>query len=235
MKKLLVLFLAVMLVFSGCGAQNTDEDQGSNGAAEQTESGNLDAADDSETVGNDDVDNEESSETQNDIASNEGEQINVDKGILNVEITLPASMFEDQDMDTIIAEAKEDGVEKVTKNDDGSVTYSMSKSAYNQIMQEMKEEFASFVDDMKNGEDFVSIKDIEYNDDLSDITLIVEQEKYENSFDAFASLGIGIQGMYYQIFEGTDPENTKVTISVKDMDTGEVFDTIVFPDSLKDQ
>lgn len=41
--------------------------------------------------------------------------VGVDKGLLNVEITLPASMFEGEDIDTVIADAKKEGVTEVKK------------------------------------------------------------------------------------------------------------------------
>ena len=43
------------------------------------------------------------------------EGINVDKGLLNVEITLPASFFEGEDIDTVITNAKKDGVRNYKK------------------------------------------------------------------------------------------------------------------------
>lgn len=208
MKKIIILLLITILALSGCGSQEYAEDSNeSSTEIEQTEGDGSEATDD---------------------------QINVDKGLLNVEITLPASMFEGQDLEQIIAEAKADGVSDITKNDDGSLTYKMSKSTYNEIMENMKSEFDVYIDEMKNGEDFTSIKDIKYNDSLTEMTLIVDQEKYENSFDGFASMGLGIYGIYYQIFDGSIPDDAKVTINVQNVDSGNVFDTIVFPDSVKE-
>ena len=63
----------------------------------------------------------------------------MDKGLLNVEVTLPASMFEGEDMDSSIAEAEKEGI-KVTRNDDGSATYKMSKGKHKEMMKEMEAE-----------------------------------------------------------------------------------------------
>jgi len=41
------------------------------------------------------------------------QNVDVDKGLLNVEITLPASMFEGEDIDTVIADVEKEGI-KVT-------------------------------------------------------------------------------------------------------------------------
>lgn len=59
--------------------------------------------------------------------SNKSEEIEVDKGLLNVEITLPASLFQGQDLNEVIEEAKAEGIKEVTQNSDRSLTYRFSK------------------------------------------------------------------------------------------------------------
>jgi ABC-type glycerol-3-phosphate transport system substrate-binding protein len=58
----------------------------------------------------------------NGVKESENQKVEVDKGIFHVELTLPAAFFEGEDIDTVIADAKEDGVGEVIKNDDGSLT-----------------------------------------------------------------------------------------------------------------
>ena len=53
--------------------------------------------------------------------------VQVDEGLLNVDVTLAASFFEDQTEEEIKAEAKENGYSDCKINDDGSVTYTLSK------------------------------------------------------------------------------------------------------------
>jgi len=56
------------------------------------------------------------------------QKVSVDKGLLDVEVTLPASFFDGQDIDKVIEKAKSDGVKEAKKNADGSVTYQISKA-----------------------------------------------------------------------------------------------------------
>ncbi|WP_147532286.1 hypothetical protein [Bacillus marasmi] len=161
------------------------------------------------------------------------ESIEVDKGLLNVEFTMPASMFEEENIDSTIAEAEAKGI-KVTKNNDGSVTYKMSKSKHKEMMKELEKELTKSLDELKNDEELVSIQDITHNKSFSEFTLIVDKAAYENSFDGFAVLGLGFSGMYYQLFKGIDADDFKVTIFVKDGATGEVFGEVVYPDALED-
>jgi PBP1b-binding outer membrane lipoprotein LpoB len=106
---------------------------------------------------------------------NKTQQVNVDKGLLSVTITLPASMFEDQNVDQAIEDAKKEGI-TATKNSDGSVTYKMSKKKHKEMMQEMKTSVIKTIDDTKSGKDFPSIKDVTYNNDFSEFTLVVDKE-----------------------------------------------------------
>ncbi|WP_264737705.1 hypothetical protein [Cytobacillus firmus] len=161
------------------------------------------------------------------------ESVKVDKGLLNVGVTLPASMFEGEDMDSSIAEAEKEGI-KVTKNDDGSVTYKMSKAKHKEMMKEMETELQKTIADTKNGEDYPSVKEVSHNKGYSEFTLEVEREAYENSFDGFAVFGLGLSGMFYQLFNGVGPEKYEVKILVKDTSTGEVFDEVIYPDAMEE-
>lgn len=160
------------------------------------------------------------------------ESIEVDKGLLNVEITLPASMFEGQDIDAVISEAENDGVTNVKVNDDGSLTYTMSKAKHKEMVEEFKNSILEIVEDTISDENLASIKDVTYNKTFSEFTLIVNQEEYESSLDGFAALGLGISGMYYHLVNGGKQEDNKVTILLKNESTEEVFNTIVYPDDL---
>lgn len=175
-------------------------------------------------------------ETEN-VVEDDGknESIEVDKGLLNVEVTLPASLFENQDIDEVIEGAKAEGVKEVIKNDDGSLTYIMSKSEHKKVLSEMEEDINQDIEELKSGEDFPSIKDVKKNNSYSEFTIVVNREKFENSFDGIAALGLGLSGMFYQLFNGSDADKAKVTINFEDGSTGEIFDTVVYPENLNNQ
>jgi len=151
-----------------------------------------------------------------------------------VEVTIPALFFEGQDIDSVISKAKNSGIKEVIKNDDGSLTYKMSKTEHKKMMKELKERIVKSVEELKTSEDFVSINDVTYNKSFSEFTLTVNKEKFEGSFDAIASFGLALAGMYYQLFNGADIEDYKVTVNLKDETNGEIFDTMVYPDSLNE-
>ena len=182
-------------------------------------------------------DEEASKEKKDDGSVEKTEQkkegIEVDKGLLNVEITLPEMLFEEDNMDDVVERAKEDGAKEVKKNDDGSVTFKMSKKDHKKMMEEMKEDVAESLDEIKKDDAFTSIKDITYNKDFSDITLVVDKETYENSFDGFAIFGIGLTSTFYHVFDGENPEKIKIQLNIEDEASGEVFEEVILPEDLE--
>lgn len=166
-------------------------------------------------------------------SANEESGIEVDKGLLNVEITLPASLVGEDGMEDFEASVKETVDSDITLNDDGSVTVKMSKSDHKKMLEELKEEFVASVDSIIEDESFVTIQDITYNKDLTNIQMIVsDQESFENSFDGFATLSLGIGSLFYQAFDGKDLTKDKITIEIVDQSTNETIHEIIYPDVL---
>lgn len=175
--------------------------------------------------------NDQSQDTEE--STNEESGIEVDKGLLNVEITLPASLVGEEGMEDFEASMKETVDSDITLNDDGSVTVKMSKSDHKKMLEELKEEFVASVDSIIEDESFVTIQDITYNKDLTNIQMIVsDQESFENSFDGFATLSLGIGSLFYQAFDGKDLTKDKITIEIVDQSTNETIHEIIYPDVL---
>ncbi|WP_210367043.1 hypothetical protein [Bacillus sp. REN3] len=193
----------------------------------------LTACSSDEKAGNNANKKAESSQEDQSKSKDEG-SVEVDKGLFNVEVTLPASLFEGGDIDKAIEEAKAEGVKEVIKNDDGSVTYKMSKSDHKKMMKELETSIQESLEEMKTSGDFASIKDITHNKSFTEFTLGVDQQAYENSMDGFAVFGLGISGAYYQLFNGADKDDYKVTIFIKDQATGKEIEQIVFPDDMEE-
>lgn len=214
------LFLLLILVFAaGCGSNDNAQEE------------NQAADNQSEDIVNDNEDRDGEAE-END------ESIDVDKKILNVEVTIPADFLElddeDQDIDEIIAEAKENGIKEVTENDDGSLTYKMSKSTHKEMMEEMEEELQNSIDDIVNDEEFASIQEITTNASFTELTMIVDKEPFENSFDGLSVLGLVFGSMYYQLFDGVDANDYEVIVNYEDAETGELFDEVIYPDAFEE-
>ena len=182
------------------------------------------------------VNNNDENTSQDDVQKQEEDEdaIEVDKGLLNVEITLPEMFFEDENMDEMIEEAKEEGIKDVTQNEDGTVTFKMSKKDHKEMLRELEENVKETVEDIKNDEEFASIVDVTYNKSFTEFTIIADREGFENSFDGFAILGVGMSGTFYQLFSGEDMQTSEVTVFVEDEATGEVFEEITYTEAFED-
>lgn len=152
-----------------------------------------------------------------------------------MEVTIPALFFEGQDIDSVISKAKNSGIKEIIKNDDGSLTYKMAKPEHEEMMKGLKEGILANVDEIKASDDFKSVKDITYNKSFSEFTVSVNKKEFESSLDTMASVGLALTGMYYQLFNGADVENYKVTVIFNDESSGEVINTMVYPDVLNEK
>ncbi len=158
--------------------------------------------------------------------------IEVNKGLLTVEVTIPAALLgEDADLDATIEEAKAEGVTAATKNEDGSLTYHMTKAVHKQLLVQLRSSAKEYIESLKADEATPSIQDITTNDDLTEMTMTVDREAYENSMDGFAVLGLVTLSAYYQAFNGV--AEYKMTLTTKDEKTGKVISTTVYPDAME--
>src|SRR5699024_3789954 len=160
--------------------------------------------------------------------------IEVDKGLLNVEITIPKMFFEDEELADIEEQMEDSHEANVTKNDDGSLTIKMSKKEHKQLMSDMQEEFVDTINQMIEAEDYPSIKDITYNRNMTELSIVVDREEFESGFDGFTLFSLGFTGLFYQIFDGKDIDKKKVTMKLIDEETSEEFEELVFPDVFDD-
>lgn len=231
MKKIFMLMLLTFMLVA-CGesdnrSQKIDEN-------EQSLSEEVDSPIKQEDEANEIVEEEIDEAVQNENNEDKNEEIeavSVDKGLLSVDITLPAMMFEsEEDIKESIAEAKADGIEEVVRNEDGSLTYKMSKSTHHEIMNGMESSLEETIHELINSEEYPSIQNITSNPTFTEFTITVDRAIFEDSFDGIAALGLVFGAMFYQLFDGVDPENYEVTIYFEDEETGEVFDTIHYPE-----
>lgn len=158
----------------------------------------------------------------------------VDESLLTVDVTIPADFFTEDDpaTDVLTEEQKESGFKSAKLNSDGSVTYTLSKLSWKKLLAEYAEELDKTLNEFQESEDCPSIKKISHNNDFTKITAAVDREAYENSFDGFTFLGIYFAVAYYRLFSQKEPS---CQIELKDVSTGEVFDTINYPEDFESE
>jgi hypothetical protein len=158
--------------------------------------------------------------------------ITVDKNLFSVDVTLPASFYEGENMTQakLNADAAKKGYGKATLNKDGSVTLRMSKAEHSKAVAEMKKSVDDYIRETVNDSPEV-FREITYNKSMTEFSISVDKSKFEEDLaSGMIGFGIGMLSAFYQMFNGT--ENPKTAIKLIDASTGKVFDTQNWP--LKD-
>lgn len=122
-----------------------------------------------------------------------------------------------------------DGVLAVEKHSDGSVTITMTKTRYTQMMDDMKKDIEKSMAQFTSSG--ASIENITANEKMSDFQVTVDKAKYEQSIDAIYFLGIYMQSGLYQEFEGIQSPST--TFHLIDKSNGKEFATIRYPEDMQ--
>ncbi|AUD13073.1 MULTISPECIES: hypothetical protein [unclassified Planococcus (in: firmicutes)] len=214
MKKFAAIIAASGLALAACSSDSEPETE----PVEET-----DGAADTMT------DTQDAEETESD---EEGGGVSVDEGLFNVEVTIPSSFFEGEDPEQVAANV--DNAEEAIVNEDGSITYKMSKAQHEEMMEEVATSVEEATATITESGDYPSIQAIETSDNYDHFIVQVDREAYENSFDGFATMTLGVVGSLYQLFNGEDPDSYEVTIEMEDVESGEVFNTITYPEALEE-
>lgn len=155
--------------------------------------------------------------------------VQVDEKLLTVDITLPASLFEDQEDFDPDSYASEQGFTKAVVNDDGSITVTMTKARHHELLDEMAKQYDGILSDMVGADSTPYIKEVTHSDDFGTITASVDRAAYEAETVNFTQFTLGMTGMIYQVFTGAEAH---VEVIIKDFDTGDTIESSVFPDDM---
>jgi hypothetical protein len=156
--------------------------------------------------------------------------ISVDKNLFSVDVTIPASFYEDQKLSQaeLDADAAKQGYGKAKLNSDGSVSFRMSKAQHKAALAEMKKSMDDYIQDSVNESPKI-FKKISYNSNMTEFNISVDKANFEDDFAAgFIGLGIAFQASFYQMFNGT--QTPKTELKLIDATTGKVFDTQSWPE-----
>jgi len=194
MKKFLVVILALSMTLSLCACGSGQDTSAPSNNEQPTEASNPTTS-----------------------GKSDNSKIEVDEGLLTVEVTMPASFFKEKTEEEIKAAADENGFISCTVNADGSVTYKMTKAKHKEMLAELKSSLDESIADMINGKDAVeSFQKIEYADDFS---------KFDVYVDNLYVLAFYISGAYYQAFDGKDITKADVVVNIIDSATNETLNT----------
>ena len=130
MKKLLAAVLAALMAASLVSCEESPETQST--SAETSTVSSVEASSE--------VSSAESSDPSEETHSlDELNGLDVEQELFDVKLTIPADYVEEgTTQESLDAEAKEAGFQSATLNEDGTVTYVMTKSQHQKLMEDMK-------------------------------------------------------------------------------------------------
>lgn len=165
--------------------------------------------------------NDAQQNTEGDSENEETQSIEVDEGLLNVEIIVPADFLEEGTTQEALDEtAKEEGIKSITLNDDGSATYIMSKSKHNEMMAGIRESIDESMAEMIDPETYPTFVEVTSNDDYTHFTVKLSTNEVGIS-ESVSVLGFYVLGGLYNAFNGTPVDD--VTVSFVNADTGDII------------
>ncbi len=206
MKKKLLLTLATGMIMMGLIACSSNETP--------TESTGVATTEETETAPSGELTTDENLDALG--------EVEVDKNLLSVEITLPAEYSEGVTQDGLDEEVEMGNFKSATLNDDGSITYTMSKDQHTKLLEDITEQFNTSLQEMVASESTPNITEISANDDFT--SFIVKTSSTELSMtESLYSIIFYMYGGMYGIFNESTPDN--IVVEFYNSDSGELIET----------
>ena len=193
MKKLLCLLLSLSLLLCACGSKAPDPSASKDDPPQTTNQSD-----------------EESKTQDDDLGLASIGDVDVDAGLFNVTITVPADFLDEGvTQENLDEQAKEKGFKSITLNDDGSATYVMTKAQHEEMMDGIRQSIDGSLLEMASSEDYPSVVSIDANEDYTEYKITVNAEEVGLQ-ESFLVLSLYVFGGMYHVFNGTDPGNINV-------------------------
>ena len=151
-----------------------------------------------------------------------------------VKVVIPSIYFDGVPDEQIIAEAEELGIEETSIGEDKrDVTYVMTKEKQEELVQGLEENLKEFFNYVLKT--LSSFQAIDYDEGFEEITVSVNKENYlqDGNVEAFGTLGILQRTRYYHYFKGKSEEDIYIRLVVKDEETDEIIEEIIYPDDIE--
>lgn len=140
-----------------------------------------------------------------------------------VKINMPAKAFGD-DVEAAANETKEiHGFEAADIEEDGSVTFTMTKEQQEKWVGETFENAKSYVSEVLSG--FASLKEAELAEDFKTVVIRADRDMYKSTDSAVADAAANAL-FNCQSMSGVKKEDLKVTVSFVDYETGETIEAV---------
>ncbi len=206
-RKMIMLTLLVAVSITTVSCKNNDTKETVMDTSSETEAITVDPA-------------QGESENEGDVSDLDAlGDVGVEKELFDVNLTIPAEFIGELDQAQLEQQAKEGGYEfKI--NDDGSATYTMTKSQHKELMEEMAGSINSSLSEMVGSESYPNITAVTSNDDFTSFTVTTKSTELDMS-ESLSTMAFYMYGGMYGIFNGENPEN--IHVDFVNADSGELI------------
>ena len=209
MKRVLVLITAIIMVvvMVGCGAK---------GLVEET------VPTQEPVIG--EVVEEEDVAVEADVEEDPGKEekpIEVVEEAFDVTLTIPKDWVGDEaTQEHFDGQAKENGWKSATLNEDGSVTYVMTKTQHKKMVDDLAQGIEDFFEERIAESDGGKYVSITANNGYTEFTVVTKESKTD-IFDFATDIGLSYLGGMYSVFSGEGEK--PITIKYVNAETGDII------------
>lgn len=206
-KRVLAVFMVMAVsayVFAGCSKKNEETVQ----APEEKQEETFVVPDEEQSAEEGTGEEEQSTEEGLDQIEAIGD-IDVDKNLFDVTITVPKDFIGETTQEELDAKAKEKGFKSATLNSDGSVTYVMTKAQHKEMLEEISTNINNSLAELVESDSTPNITDIKANDNFTSFTITTKNEEPDLA-ESFTVLSLYMYGGMYAIFSGDEVDNIHV-------------------------
>ena len=144
-----------------------------------------------------------------------------------VKVTIHAGLL-GMDTEFLSETQKENGFIAAVRNEDRSITYTISTDAYDAYIQKKYQDTCSSMESTVK-DSFGSVTNLSYEPDLSAVTLTVRRNDYEYSVDTLVVFAVGSMVIGYQAYDLEAPGKCVITVVDEE---GKQISQNVYPDEL---
>lgn len=148
--------------------------------------------------------------------------VEVDKNLFDVTLTIPKDFVGDITQEELDKATQEKGYKSATLNDDGSVTYVMTKEQHKELLSAISISIDQGLADMISSEEYPEITDISANEDYTSFTVTTNNTELSLA-ESFSVITFYMYGGSYAVFSGKEVDN--IHIEFVNANTGETINT----------
>ncbi len=176
--------------------------------------GNKDTKESTEQTKTEDTASKENTKAEDDGLSDLEAMgdVEVDKGLFNVTLNIPADFIGETTQEELDKTVKEKGFKSATLNPDGSVTYVINKKQQEEMLEDVRKSIDEGLAEMANSEDYPTITNVTANDDYTSFTITTKSASKDDIGlnESFSVLALYMYGGMYGVFSGERVDNVHV-------------------------